>query len=76
MVDYIGVDDRLSDAAAEQFLRKLGAVANDRNKLNQTYQKRFLKVLPGKKAARYFQLENKIRAVEEYDLATRIPLVK
>ena len=76
VVDYVNVEDRLTDAAAAQLLRELSAISNDRNKLNQSYTKRFLKAVPGKQAARYFQIENKIRAVEEYDVATRIPLVK
>jgi len=33
-------------------------------------------VLPAKKVARYYQLENKIQAVGRYDLAEKIPLVK
>ena len=76
MVGYINVQDRLTDGAAEQFLRELAAVDAERAKLNQAYLKRFLKVLPGKQVARYFQLENKIRVVEQYDLASQITLVK
>jgi hypothetical protein len=36
---------------------------------------KFRKVLPEKKVARYYQLENKINAVVEYELAKQIPLV-
>jgi hypothetical protein len=34
------------------------------------------RILPPKKAARYLQLESKIRAVQAYDIAANIPLVK
>jgi hypothetical protein len=34
------------------------------------------KVLPGAKVVRYLQVENKIRAVVEYELADNIPLVQ
>jgi hypothetical protein len=34
------------------------------------------RVLPPKKAARYLQLESKIRAMQAYDIAAGIPLVK
>jgi len=34
------------------------------------------RVLPPKKAVRYLQLESKIRAMQDYDIATGIPLVK
>jgi hypothetical protein len=33
-------------------------------------------VLPVKKVARYLQIENKIRAVVKYELATGVPLVQ
>jgi len=34
------------------------------------------KALPARKAARYLQIENKIRAVIKYDLAAGVPLVQ
>jgi hypothetical protein len=34
------------------------------------------RILPPKKAAHYTQLEAKIRAVQAYDIAANIPLVK
>ena len=34
-----------------------------------------LKALPAKKAARYLQLENKISAVQAYDVAEALPLI-
>jgi hypothetical protein len=33
-------------------------------------------ILPGKKAARYLQIENKVRAALRYELAGGIPLVE
>jgi DNA polymerase II large subunit len=34
------------------------------------------RILPPKKAARYLQLESKIRAVQAYDVAATVPLIK
>ena len=34
------------------------------------------RILPPKKAARYLQLESKIRAVQAYDIAANIPLIR
>ena len=42
----------------------------------RTLQGKLVKALPAKKAARYLQLESKIRAVQAYDIAVAIPLVK
>jgi hypothetical protein len=35
-----------------------------------------IKALPTKKAARYLQFEAKARAVQAYDLASAVPLVR
>ena len=45
-------------------------------KLQKTYFKHFLKILPGKKAARYFQVENKIKMLINAQLALEIPLME
>jgi len=37
---------------------------------------KLLKAIPAKKAARYLQIESKIRAVIKFDLASQIPLVE
>lgn len=45
-------------------------------KLEHTYFKKFQKILSGKKAARYMQLENKIKALIDAELALEIPLME
>ena len=45
-------------------------------KLNKTYYKKFKKILPAGKAALYFQLENKIAALINAELAHEIPLLE
>jgi len=45
-------------------------------KLRQSYLPKFRKALPEKKAARYYQIENKIQAALNYELAKEIPLVQ
>jgi len=48
----------------------------ERFKIRQSYLPRFRKVLPEIKVARYYQLETKILASINYDLATGIPLIQ
>lgn len=45
-------------------------------KLERIYFKKFQKILNGKKAARYMQLENKIKALIDAELALEIPLME
>jgi hypothetical protein len=37
---------------------------------------RVMRALPAVKAARYMQLEEKIRAVQDYDVAATVPLAR
>jgi hypothetical protein len=68
--------DTLSDADALKLLKERLALDEEYQKLNQSYLPKFMKILPGKKVTRYYQLENKFFAVVKYDLAKQIPLVK
>ena len=45
-------------------------------KLNKAYYKKFKKILPAGRAALYFQLENKIAALINAELALEIPLLE
>ena len=45
-------------------------------KARRTMYNKVMKTLPPQKAARYLQLESKIRAAQAYDIAVAIPLVK
>jgi hypothetical protein len=65
----------LTDAQATQFTNEAIAIDQDEVTLRKTYATKLSGVLPAKKAARYLQIENKIRAAIRYDLASGIPLV-
>jgi hypothetical protein len=66
----------MTDDVAEKLITEAIAIETDRTKLMQSYLPKFKKVLPAKKVARYYQLENKIRAVLNFELAANIPLVQ
>lgn len=74
--DLVARDKPMSDAFAKQLATELIAADQGELKARTTMQKSVLKALPPKKAARYLQLESKIRAFQDYDLAVAIPLVK
>ena len=65
----------LTDAQAKQFSDEALAIDQDEIAMRKTYAARLSRVLPGKKVARYPQVENKIRAAIRYQLAAGIPLV-
>ena len=72
----IGLEKPLSDPYAKNIAKELVAVDEAEVKARRTMYNRVIKALPPKKAARYLQLESKIRAVQAYDVAVAIPLVK
>ena len=74
--DVVARDRPMSDAFAKQVATEMIAADQAELKARQAMQKAVLKALPPKKAVRYLQLESKIRAYQDYDLAVGIPLVK
>jgi polyhydroxyalkanoate synthesis regulator phasin len=67
---------KMSDDVAKNLLDDSLSIDSAYLKLRQSYLARFREVLPDIKVARYFQLENKIEAVLEYEQARRIPLIQ
>ena len=68
--------ETMSDDAAKNLLDDAMSIDLDHQKLRQSYLAKFRGVLSDTKVARYYQLESKIDAVLEYELARRIPLVQ
>ena len=68
--------ETMSDETSMKLLTDYLAVERDYVALQNAYLPRFKKVLPPRKVARLYQVENKARALVNYDLAREIPLVK
>lgn len=66
----------LSDDMAKQLTDQFLAAQEEEVKLRTSYAVNLAKVLPGKTVARALQIENKIRAVAWFGMASQIPLVK
>jgi hypothetical protein len=60
---------------AKKLLNDALSVQESELKTKRTYAEKIGKVLPAAKTARYIQIENKIRAVLNAELARQIPLV-
>lgn len=65
----------MTDTAATRMLNDYLAQERDRAALLESYRAKFSAVLPPLKVARYYQIENKIRALVNYELAKSIPLM-
>jgi hypothetical protein len=65
----------ITDEQATNLSNAALSIDQDEVTLRKTYAEKLKGVLPGKKVARYLQIENKIRAVVRYEIADNIPLV-
>lgn len=68
--------DRLTDERATELLEDSLAIREDRSKLRRTYMKRFAKAVPGKKLARFYQIDNKLDVLLDARIAEAVPLVR
>jgi hypothetical protein len=64
------------DETAKKLLNEVLAIDGAEVDMRKSYVPKFEKVLPAAKVARYYQVENKIRAAIKYELAEGIPLVQ
>ena len=65
----------LTDAQATKLTNDILAIDQDEVAMRKKYSTSLAAVLPGKKAARYLQIESKIRAGLRNEMADAIPLV-
>lgn len=66
----------LSDAEALRLLKEYNSIERAKLTRREEYIPKFQKVIPAKKVALFFQIENKIDAALNFELAKVIPLVK
>lgn len=75
IVEFIGSESRMTDAHAKQLLGEVLAAEAEETKARKGCFDAVAKALPGKKAARYFQIETKIDALTRFDAAVTVPLL-
>ena len=74
--DFAANYEMMTDEKAKALLEEAIAIETDELALKNSYLPKFAKVLPAKKLAQYYQVENKLKAIIDYDIASAIPLVK
>ncbi len=72
----VALDKPASNLFAKKLADELTAADEDEMRARRSLHNGVVKALPAKKAARYLQLEAKIRSMQAYDMASAIPLVK
>jgi outer membrane PBP1 activator LpoA protein len=77
VVERLIVQDKpISDLYAKTLAAELLASDDTELKARRTLQARLMRALPARKAARYLQLESKVRAINAYRIADTIPIIQ
>jgi len=69
-------NNSVTDAKAKKMISEMIAIDQAEAAMKKSFVPKLYKVLPPVKAARYLQIENKIRIALLYELAAAVPLVK
>lgn len=72
---YAANFETMTDEKADAFFKESLAIDRDRVTVREKYVRKIRGVLPAIKAARFFQIENKLDAIINIALASEIPLV-
>jgi hypothetical protein len=74
--DYAANYDSLDDAKAKDLVHRMIGIDNRNLKLREDYWPKFMKALGGKRAAKFYQVDNRITLIINLQLSSGIPLVQ
>jgi Spy/CpxP family protein refolding chaperone len=74
--EYAQTYDTMTDAQAKSLIKRWAATDQTSVNLRMQYMPKFEAVLPGKKAALFFQLDRRVALLIDLQLASSIPMVK
>jgi hypothetical protein len=74
--NYVASYRNLTDAAANQKLDEVMAIQEARLQIQQEYVPKFRAVLPGVVVTRFFQIDNKMHAMVQCNIAQMVPLAQ
>ena len=73
---YAANYDNLTDATADKLVNDFVKIEQARANLKAKFLPRFKKVLPAKKVARFYQVENKLDVTILNEMAENIPMLR
>lgn len=74
LANFLGGAATMTDAQAKALVDEELNLEEARLKLRRTYFGRMAKAIPGRKVARFFQIDNKLDAAVRADVAKQVPL--
>jgi hypothetical protein len=75
IADFVANRNAMSEDHAAQLTKEALSIEEDRVSVKQDYVKKMSKVLSARTVARFFQIDGKLDAAVDAELAARIPLI-
>jgi hypothetical protein len=75
ITDFAAKRDTMSEDDAKDLNKEYFAIQHDRIDVKEKYFKKMSKVLSSRTVARFFQIDGKLDAIGDMELASRIPLI-
>jgi len=74
--DYAANYDTLDDAKADDLAKQMFSIESKTIKLREDYWPKFEKAIGGKRAAKFYQVDNRLSLIINLELSSEIPLVR
>ena len=74
--DFANNFDAMSDDRATDLIKRMNAYDSELLKLKKKYTKKFSRIMSPAKVIRYFQVENKINVLIDFQTSTEVPLLE
>jgi transketolase len=75
VTEYAQKLDKMDDATANSMTERLFQIEDDTQALRKKYFPRFKQALGAKRAAKFYQVDNRLTMMTDLQLATEIPLI-
>jgi hypothetical protein len=73
--DYAQNYDSIDDAKAKDMVQRMIAIDNKTGQLRESYWSKFEKAIGAKRAAKFYQVDNRLSMLVNLQLASEIPLI-
>jgi hypothetical protein len=74
--DYAANYDTLDDAKADDLAKQMFSIDSRTTKLREDYWPKFEKAIGGKRAAKFYQVDNRLSLIIDLKLTSEIPLLR
>ena len=75
ITDYVQSLDKMDDAKARDLTHRMFAVEDETQALRKQYAPRFEKALGAKRAAKFYQVDNRLTEMIDLQIAAEVPLI-